>query len=206
MNAHSLILLIKKIGQITHATLLDLLYIGVIFLLTGGVVIISVSTLIFLLRTFDAVIFASGEETAQSAPSFNITGLRILAPRFGVVVNDLDTPLSSPFYKKEEIPLSTPVISISPPLSGLRLRILNGTSISGLAGTWKKRFEDHGLGGVSVGNAPQRDMKGIMIFYRPEKEIFLKGVRDILESYGSIAIRQESDGSLSNDMVVMIGE
>lgn len=206
MRVQSVILSIQKIGErFIHREILDWFYIGIVLLLIAGIIIVSISTLTFLLRTFNVVVFASDKDITSEVPFFNITGLKIIAPRFGIIVNDTPSHLVEP-QQTQKVPLATPIVSTPLPFAELKLHILNGTRISGLAGIWKKRFEAKGLNEVSTGNAPERNMKGITITYKPEKEIFLEIVREVFKQQGSVIVHENVDNSLSDDMVIVIGK
>lgn len=207
MNTQSITSSIKHISAwFAGGEILDWFYVGMILFLIGGIVVISVFTLAFLLHTFDAVIFISDEDVASGADSFHIAAFQTFAPRFGIAINDL-IPLSPQSHPKEQAPLSTPIPSISPlDLSDLTLRILNGTGIPGLANTWKERFETKGLRHVSIGNAPGTNEQGIVITYKPEKKIFLEALREIMRQYTDTLISEQADSALSDDVVIIIGK
>lgn len=211
MNTGSIILLIKKIAkQLIRGEILDWFYIGVILFLIGGIIIVSISTLVFLLHAFDAVIFISDKEVTSGVAPFNIASFEAFAPRFGINTNNM-IPLSAKPQQKEEVPSPTPMPSLSlpsispPSLSELKLRILNATGMPGLAKTWKERFEAKGLHDVSTGNALVSNEKGIIMTYKPGKEIFLETLREILKENKGDVTREQADSTLSDDVIIMIG-
>lgn len=207
MDSRSITLVVKKtIARFTNGEILDWFYVGITLCLIGGIIFVSLAALTFLLRAFNTVVSASDKELTSESISFNIVSLRVLAPRFGIVINDT-IPLSLQPEPTQSLLTPLPMPSISPlDISEISLRILNGTGVPGLANKWKKWFAAKGLRHVTIGNAPTLNEKEIMITYKSKKDIFLPMLRDILKENTDMPIHEQPDDDLSDDFVIIIGK
>lgn len=130
--------------------------------------------------------------------SIDFEGLKNVAPRLGIdmgVVNN-----QSNIQPEEKGVLTEPVAKIAENIdvASIKLEILNGTDIKGLAADWAKKFEEAGFGieNIKTGNAEKRDYAGITVYYNATEAVFGK-VSAVLNQ-SNLPVKTEKDGKLDN--------
>lgn len=108
-------------------------------------------------------------------------------------------------------PEPTPPPAEAPPeepdLSQIKAQILNGTTIAGLAKTWKGYFESEGLSDIATGNAQRRNYDGVTIQYKLSASLALEKVREVISGHGAaIAEEIQAEESSLYDITLIIGK
>ncbi|MGI5826423.1 MAG: LytR C-terminal domain-containing protein [Patescibacteria group bacterium] len=115
-------------------------------------------------------------------------------------------PVASQPTPVESMPEPTPSPSLE--RSELKIKILNGSGVSGLAGKAKDLLEDKGYGEIATGNADSFDYEETTVQIKEEKNLFLDLlIEDLSEDYlvstdSSDPLEEESDF----DAIVTLGK
>jgi len=84
----------------------------------------------------------------------------------------------------------------------IRLEILNGTSVIGLASRTAERYRSFGFDVVSVGNAEDSDVERTVLINRTANELFAARTADIIRAP---TVRQDLDPASPVDVTIIIG-
>lgn len=85
----------------------------------------------------------------------------------------------------------------------IRLEILNGTDVTGLAARTAELFRSYGFDVVAVGNAQRDDVAETIVINRSGSEIFARRTADIIRAPRT---ESDSDGQAAVDVTVILGE
>lgn len=100
-----------------------------------------------------------------------------------------------------------PEVVLEPDLSQVKAQILNGTTIKGLAKTWKGYLEGEGFSNVAVGNAARRNYTGVTLQYKLSAQAALERVKKVVASHDmSISSENAEAESTPYDITVIIGK
>ena len=84
----------------------------------------------------------------------------------------------------------------------IRLEILNGTSVVGLAARTAERYRNFGFDVVSVGNAERDDTENTVVINRSGNELFASRTADIIRAQ---QIREEQNPQSPVDVTIVLG-
>lgn len=84
----------------------------------------------------------------------------------------------------------------------IRLEILNGTSVVGLAARTAERYRSFGFDVVSVGNADRDDTENTVIINRTGNELFASRTADIIRAQ---RVRQDEEPQSPVDVTIILG-
>lgn len=110
-----------------------------------------------------------------------------------------------PVVSPTEMPEPTPTIVLN--RSGLKIKVLNGSGISGLAGKAKDYLESLGYEGVETGNAKTYDYAETAIRIKEEKKDYLDLLtRDLGRAYQLAAKTVFLESEEDFDVIVVLGK
>lgn len=211
-------------------SLRDFIYGGVLIVFFLGIVILFGKSLAYLARQINSV--TEDEATAQgSGVAFDFVEFSTIAGRLGVTftpspltapstapppvtpqpsTETVGTPTTTPLGA-ESTPTPSPAVATTTTISSVdtvsvSLRVLNGSTVIGLAKLWASRFKEAGFTSVAVGNAPGKDYAGVTIQYKPAHAAGVEKIRKIVEKYGaSVTAEKQVGENAQYDVTVTVG-
>lgn len=201
--------MIKKISEkikLSKEGWRDILYI------VATVIIIAIITGFFIwsmriiIKAINTAFFGINQDISSEILSFDLIGFNKIAPRLNINFS-LFSETTPSSITEESVPIVEQQKEIIVDISKISLKILNGTTISGLAGSWKTKFIEAGFikENISTGNANKRDYSGITITNNSSDAI----IKKVVEVFGqsNISIKLEKDDNLNeNAFTIIIGK
>ncbi|MBI4458172.1 LytR C-terminal domain-containing protein [Candidatus Uhrbacteria bacterium] len=177
----------------------------------------AIRFLAFSARMLNQVTEVSAEIAGSEASGFDIPTLIRLAPRLGIEIPDLEASDAEPKPEPAAVPAPTPAappvevpIEPTPPpveldVGTLRISLLNGTGVSGLAKQWKEKFVQAGFVAIETGNAGSKEHREFLIRYQPQKKAYLERVRQVIVGNGGKVGSETEDALLTEDFAIIAG-
>ena len=204
--------LFPHLRHLDSSSVRDILYIALMSLFIMAAAGLFIWSVFFITRQINV---AAGESEAQltSPFGFDLVQFAVVAPRLGIPFT-LESPLPSPEAAPGALTTESPVERISPspsssasPSREARVRILNGTFITGLAAQWKELLESQGIAIAEIGNAETRDYVGLTIRAKPSASEIVSKIKTISVSRNKQPVREGMEESSSPfDITVIVGQ
>ncbi len=116
-------------------------------------------------------------------------------------------PTSQPIITSVPSPIPSPSPLVSFSISSLKIEILNGSGVAGLAGNAKLVLEESGYKNIQTGNAQNYEYEQTIIMAKKDKQSTVPALQDILKKTYSIDEQKNIlDESNPNDIVIIIGK
>lgn len=117
------------------------------------------------------------------------------------------TPSPSPFEQTAPISESSPSSSVeSLDKSSVKVKVLNGSGVTGKAATVKVLLESAGWSVAAIGNADNSDYKTTEVKVKDSAKSFLDAiVKDLSDKYSAGSSSKGLEASDSADIVVIVG-
>lgn len=191
--------------KLLRSRVLNFVYLFLMVMLLASIAGLVISSVSFLVTSFNEVLFVSDSDIASQVASFDVVALAKIAPKLGITLPAAASPLPESLPVSEELPAPPPEPEAVFDPASLRIQVLNGTNTGGLAKTWKERFEAGGFVVAAVGNAENAEYAGVHIRFRAAAAPGLPRVRALIASHGASLVEEKSEELPEHDMVVIIG-
>ncbi len=118
------------------------------------------------------------------------------------------TPVESPVAASSPIdqpsPSSSPTSSVDK--SAVKVRVLNGSGVTGKAATVKDLLETAGWKVASIGNADDSSFKDTEVKTKDKAKDYLEVIiKDLSDKYSAVAAKGSLDSTASADIEVIVG-
>lgn len=210
-------MILEKIKSLSKEAKRDALYIAATVILIAIVAGFFIWSMKIAINAVDAAFFGAKKDVSSKVLSFDLIGFSKIAPKFNIQFSSGESAIIPEAQVKipeeskivptastsvAEIPASTPAAIIN--ISKISLKILNGTTISGLAGSWKTKFINAGFKteNISTGNADRRDYKGLTVKHN-SSDTTAKKITDVLNQ-SNLSIKLEKDNNLGENIFTII--
>jgi polyisoprenyl-teichoic acid--peptidoglycan teichoic acid transferase len=116
----------------------------------------------------------------------------------------LDDDAAAPLFARLRELATPPPAPDGPAPSSIRVRVLNGSGVSGAAADTEAALGDHGFQPGGVGNNPDGDVDSTEIRYRPDAQDKAEVVQSLLA--GGVGELVADDSIVEADVVLILGE
>lgn len=200
--------MIKKISEkikLSKEGWRDILYIATTVIIIAIIAGFFIWSMRIIVQAINTAFFGINQDISSEILSFDLIGFNKIAPRFNINFSLFSE--TTPSSTEESVPIIEQQKEIIVDISKIYLKILNGTTMSGLAGSWKTKFIEVGFikENISTGNANKRDYSGITIINNSSDAI----IKKVVEVFGqiNISIKLEKDDNLDeNTFTIIIGK
>lgn len=185
----------------------DILYSLITVVAFAAMGMVFIWATLFLTREINAVVEkdlgGEGGTVDFDLETFSLVAARLRIPFV------LSRPAAAPAEPQNPVPAASPAPAEPPApeinFSLLSVRVLNGTTIPGLAKLWKDRLEEGGFAVKETGNAAARDYQGMTIEYKPTAASAISRIKEIAAK-NTLTVTKEEVVEGTSDITVIIGQ
>lgn len=202
----------NKIKFFIKENKIDIFYVAAMILAIGSALVVFVWSMNIVLKAVNAAFAIIPQKMDSEIMRFDLESFEKISKKFKndsqfFIQNSSSQNSEKPAAAAEIISASTTPSEIIIDVSNVKIEILNGTVISGLAGQWKTKFINAGFleSGVKTGNADKRDYSGISVSYNAADKILAK-IAGVLQP-ANLPIKSLKDDKLSeNSFLIIVGK